>query len=369
LSTSSADKDEWDDFNGFQESETPQCANTALDDVLPKICANTPSASFDVRFPSTLQTTSGADRTVCEFNDIMKRCFCRSSGTVMAHDDRSAGLSVASLSQEEFLCGNQIWQTVINNVYNVLPVDWSTTHARQLQQNSLNISSVNEHEQTSAELDLSDDEELQQAFDAHSLIVSTIHQEPIFTAEQVIKEIEDMLEVEDSSPSVADANQDELYSLELLRMRELSQARISATKESIEGMKTSSLCELYDEMDGLVRELSEELVQQLARRDELEYEKELKNQFISLLLSIQRRHRDLIGNKSHHGLIRSAESSAASQPGCYLTTLIPYDPKMVPPTIEHLQIYVKILSAINDDSPTVPALLTDYILKVICPKV
>ena len=29
----------------------------------------------------------------------------------------------------------------------------------------------------------------------HSLIVSNVHQEPLFTAEQVIKEIEDMLEV------------------------------------------------------------------------------------------------------------------------------------------------------------------------------
>jgi len=44
-------------------------------------------------------------------------------------------------------------------------------------------------------LDLSEDEELQQAFDMHSLIVSNVHQEPLFTAEQVIKEIEDMLEV------------------------------------------------------------------------------------------------------------------------------------------------------------------------------
>jgi len=45
------------------------------------------------------------------------------------------------------------------------------------------------------DLDLSEDEELQQAFDMHSLIVSNVHQEPLFTAEQVIKEIEDMLEV------------------------------------------------------------------------------------------------------------------------------------------------------------------------------
>jgi hypothetical protein len=30
-------------------------------------------------------------------------------------------------------------------------------------------------------------------------------------------------------------------------------------------------------------------------------------------------------------------------------------------------VLVKILKAINEDSPAVPALLTDYILKVLCP--
>ena len=31
------------------------------------------------------------------------------------------------------------------------------------------------------------------------------------------------------------------------------------------------------------------------------------------------------------------------------------------------QVLIKILRAINDDSPQVPSLLTDYILKVLCP--
>jgi len=36
----------------------------------------------------------------------------------------------------------RVWHTVINNVCNVLPTDWSTTHARELLQSSLNISAV-----------------------------------------------------------------------------------------------------------------------------------------------------------------------------------------------------------------------------------
>jgi len=91
----------------------------------------------------------------------------------------------------------------------------------------------------------------------------------------------------------------------------------------IENMSSGALCELYDEMDSLVRELSEELVLELARRDELEYEKELKNQFISLLLSVQRRHRALVDSKLRGGTVTGSSKSkdappctGSSQPGC-----------------------------------------------------
>ena len=39
-------------------------------------------------------------------------------------------------------------------------------------------------------LDLSDDEELAQAFDVHSMIISSLQNEPILTAEEVINEID-----------------------------------------------------------------------------------------------------------------------------------------------------------------------------------
>jgi len=51
------------------------------------------------------------------------------------------------------------------------------------------------------------------------------------------------------------------------------------------------LAELADELQRCVHEYSEELVSELARRDELDFEKELKNQFIWLLLRVQRRRR------------------------------------------------------------------------------
>ena len=59
-------------------------------------------------------------------------------------------------------------------------------------------------------------------------------------------------------------------------------------------LSASSLAELADELQRCVYEYSEELVQELAHRDELDFEKELKNQFIWLLLRVQRRRRQLV---------------------------------------------------------------------------
>ena len=56
-------------------------------------------------------------------------------------------------------------------------------------------------------------------------------------------------------------------------------------------LSISQLNELYLELELLIKDYSETLISELALRDELEYEKELKNSFISLLLGVQNRRR------------------------------------------------------------------------------
>jgi FEZ-like protein len=103
-------------------------------------------------------------------------------------------------------------------------------------------------------------------------------------------------------------------------------------------------------------------------RDELEYEKELKNTFISLLLSIQSRRRQCLASSGGAGAGEASKGGRTpAGPYKYLTTVIPYQPEKGSPCLQTLQVLVKILKAINEDSPAVPALLTDYILKVLCP--
>lgn len=62
-------------------------------------------------------------------------------------------------------------------------------------------------------------------------------------------------------------------------------------------MSDVELLELLDRVKGAIRDYSEELVQQLARRDELEFEKEVKNSFITVLIEVQNKqkeHRELM---------------------------------------------------------------------------
>lgn len=136
---------------------------------------------------------------------------------------------------------SRVWNTLTDNYGNVMAVDWKTSHTRSLHLPTLNLV---EHEVTQTymvvphyiwstentrhltvhrqsvlkccrskrrasslknsslthllslsvgqkldnqSLDLSDDEELREQMDMHSIIVSTINDEPLFTAEQVPK--------------------------------------------------------------------------------------------------------------------------------------------------------------------------------------
>ena len=61
----------------------------------------------------------------------------------------------------------------------------------------------------------------------------------------------------------------------------------------LKSLSISALNELLEELEVTIKDYSETLIAELALRDELEYEKELKNQFISLLLSIQNKRRQV----------------------------------------------------------------------------
>lgn len=57
-------------------------------------------------------------------------------------------------------------------------------------------------------------------------------------------------------------------------------------------MHNSALLELLHRVEAAIRKYSEELVSQLARREELAFEKEVKNTFITALMEVQNRQKE-----------------------------------------------------------------------------
>jgi len=181
-------------------------------------------------------------------------------------------------------------------------------------------------------------------------------------AEEVLQEIDDIIDEDDEEEDDGAAMSNPVHTfLPPHSIRSSTFIGQALLGRKLEELSVSELTQILSDVEVLVRDLSEELVVDLGKRDELEYEKELKNNFISLLLSIQSKRRQ---HCPESGQPRKKKDAGQFK---YLTTVIPYNPEKGCPPLQTLQVLVKILKNINDDSPAVPALLTDYILKVLCP--
>ncbi|XP_048457322.1 fasciculation and elongation protein zeta-2, partial [Rhincodon typus] len=274
----------------------------------------------------------------------------------------------------------RIWNALTDNYGNVMAVDWKTSHTRALHLPTLNLSEKAMNDNLN--LDLSDDEELRDQLDMHSIIVSCMNDEPLFTAEQVIEEIEEMMQEspdpeEDDTPTQSDRLSILSQEIQTLKRSNTS----NSYEERVKRLPIAELNELLEEIETTIKHYSEELIQQLALRDELEFEKEVKNSFISILIEVQNKqkeHRETMKKKKKqkNGSPQNGKPEKSHVPGTgsgkvlstkYLTTVIPYEKKAGPPSVEDLQILTKILQAMKEDSERVPSLLTDYILKVLCP--
>lgn len=270
-------------------------------------------------------------------------------------------------TQERTLIANELWKQLSARLEAVDTVTWAESHVCRLQENSLRDSLGSSGCHSTDNLDLSDDEELQQCMDLHALILSSEWEvQPMTTADEVINEIEEMMDSEFETERVTTAVDSSSKRAEVMQVK-IKQILPSgiAGLDYFKSMLTCDLETLQDDLESMIRYYSEVLVEELALREELTYQKELNNQFISLLLSIQRKRKELAVERRKE----KTSSSKQNEPiAAYLTTVVPYDDHLGPPDTDRLQIYIKIMTAIDDDSESVPTLLTNYILKVLCPK-
>uniref|UniRef100_A0A8C1KB57 Fasciculation and elongation protein zeta-2-like n=1 Tax=Cyprinus carpio TaxID=7962 RepID=A0A8C1KB57_CYPCA len=325
--------EDWEDFNEFKAADL-HTSWSAAPESSPQIQS---SASFDETLSASFPSSSSA----------------------------RASVSVSAVSESELLRDDEIWNTLTENYGNVMPVNWKTSHARSLHLPTLNLG-PQEREEIN-DLDLSDDEELRDQMDMHTIIISCVNEEPLFTAEQVIEEIEEIMQ---QSPDDEEYESPSQFDLSLMsdELHVLTHSTSSSSyEERLRGLCVSELLERLEEVERQIRGFSEELIDQLAVREELDYEKEVKNTFISALIDVQNRqkeHRELLKKKRKIKATGGDQISNRSHvPGTYLTTVIPYDRSSGALSVEDLQILTKILHAMREDSDTVPALLTNYILK------
>uniref|UniRef100_A0A8C7YSQ2 Fasciculation and elongation protein zeta 2b n=1 Tax=Oryzias sinensis TaxID=183150 RepID=A0A8C7YSQ2_9TELE len=358
--------EDWQDFNEFQPSSD---SNEQLDQL-----------NSNVGDPSGLDDFSDLDNSfsgessfksmedlVHDFDEKLTDCF-RNFNTTTENI-----APVNPITEENFLKDDEVWNALTNNYGNVMPVDWKTSYTRTLHLPSLKLTQSEKLDNQSLDPSDDDDEELREQLDMHSIIVSCINDEPLLTADQVIEEIEEMMQEspdpdDDESPSQSDLS---MLSQDLQGLKRSGSN--SSYEERLRQMSVSELSQTLEDVETAIRRYSEELIQALALRDELDFEKEVKNSFISLLIDVQNRqkeHRELRRKKKKIKKSSSTVGKRSSAPSFrgdkqYLTTVIPYEKKAGSPCVEDLQILTKILHAMRDDSDKVPALLTDYILKAL----
>ncbi|XP_076872756.1 fasciculation and elongation protein zeta-2 isoform X1 [Brachyhypopomus gauderio] len=382
--------EDWQDFDEFKSSSDGSVS------VLDQVNANAGdagpedfSSDTDNSFLGETCSFRSVEDLVHDFDEKLSVCF-RNHGTTTEHI-----APVKPITEESFLKNDEIWNALTDNYGNVMPVDWKTSHTRSLHLLTLNLCLQGVD---SVSLDVSDDEELREQMDLHSIIVSCVNDEPLFTAEQVIEEIEEMMQ-ESPDPDVDERPSQSDLSVLPTELHPLSHSTsTSSYEERVRQMGVCELEEMLEQVEKEIRCFSEELIEQLALRDELDFEKEVKNGFISVLIDVQNRqkeHRETMkrrrkgktatgtprSDRTHvpgtqfsmeglsilvqNSLSQSFRGSRGDRQ--YLTTVIPYEKKSGSPSVEDLQILSKILRAMREDSEKVPSLLTDYILKVLCP--
>ncbi|XP_016399624.1 fasciculation and elongation protein zeta-2-like [Sinocyclocheilus rhinocerous] len=371
--TARRDCDEWQDFNEFK-------GGTGRNIHPEHIHMNAEEMSLLLEgFSAPSSYSCCTEDMISRFHENLQSCFQN------VDSKPSATNPATPMNEDTSLKRDEIWKALTDNYGSVMPVDWSQSRVRSLHLSTLSIEDRPRME--SVNLDLSDDEDLREQMDMHSIIVSCINEEPLLTAEQVIEELEELLQ---DSPEMESERIAPHSELSLISQKTQRSHSSQIYEERVRLMSALELNDELEDVETAIRRYSEELIQQLAFRDELEFEKEVKNSFIAVLIDVQNRqkvHREMLKKKRKMSGSERLPSSRFSMEGISsaiqnglrhtfgnvrgekqcVTTVIPYERKHGPPSLQDLQIFTKILEAMRDDGDKVPSLLTDYILKGFVP--
>ncbi|XP_033636681.1 fasciculation and elongation protein zeta-2-like isoform X2 [Asterias rubens] len=347
--------EEWPEFIEFRSSPADVLNSNGNGDAFPVL-----SIKEEICPDNFNERTMSIEDLVNNFDDKLAVCFRNYN----LNTERIAPVKI--LTQEEVMKNCKIWKKVTDNMGQVMPLDWKNSHTRKLHMPTLNLCT---NQRNGDNLDLPEDHELTQCFDMHSMVLSSMppeDQDPSVTADRVIEEIDELFQSDSSPDDQVDEDSLSNISRELQALRErsitTSSYEESQLAQELKCMSLSELNELLEDLEATVKDYSEALVTELALREDLYFEKETKNQFISALVAVQNK---VKGFKKQPQTANKKKGKNSVEPGMYLTTRIPYHKGSGTPDCNMLQKVTKILRAINDDSKDVPDLLTNYILKVL----
>merc|ERR1719317_75146 len=203
------------------------------------------------------------------------------------------------------------------NFGNMMPIDWSKSYTRAAHLPTLNLCDPRSIAPP-VQGELGEEDDLVAAdLDMHQLILQSeagaSSGEPIKTAEDVMREIEDIIDEDEEDEHRAVEGEEVVGYQPPYSVRSSTFIGQALQGRKLEELNVGELTQILSDI--------EELVTDLGLRDELEFEKELKNNFISLLLSIQSKRRQ---HSVDSGQTRRRKDGGGYK---YLTTVIPYNPE------------------------------------------
>ncbi|XP_016159319.1 PREDICTED: fasciculation and elongation protein zeta-1, partial [Ficedula albicollis] len=357
-------------------------------------------------FSAEMMSFKSMEDLVQEFDEKLTVCFRN-------YDAATEGLApvrgrLQAQEEEERLQDEEVWDALTDGFApRSSPRPWQLPGTEPLHGSDPQLGGKEEEEEEEEELTERSEQD------------SGINEEPLLTAEQVIEELEELMQSSpdpEADPEGEEEEEEEEDEEEEEESKADAEGKGGGTEPIVlqelhafspalnnncshEGMASKAQASHF--LGTIPTKLDNwaELVAQLARRDELAFEKEVKTAFIGALLAVQgeqreqreaarRRRRDkglsLQGTKGserggrrerfsmegissilHSGLRQTFGPTTNEKQ--YLNTVIPYEKKGSPPSVEDLQMLTNILFAMKEGNEKVPTLLTDYILKVLCP--
>ncbi|RXN27560.1 fasciculation and elongation zeta-1-like isoform X1 [Labeo rohita] len=315
---------------------------------------------------SEMMSFKSMEDLVNEFDEKLNVCFHN-------YNTKTEGLAPVrnqshAEEDEERLQDEDVWDALTDNYIPSSVSSWDDPTSETL---NGNLSDQEIHEKEEDEMNEKNEN------------ANCLSEEPLITADQVIEEIVEMMENSPDPGETEEEEEDDIgvsssksspSLLEEIRM--LSQAsNNNCSYEGLRLMPSSALLDILCRMEAAIREYSEELVAQLARRDELEFEKEVKNTFITALMEVQNRQKEQrelskrrrkdkamslqattrsektgsmpakrfsmegLSNILQTGIRQTFGTSGTERQ--YLNTVIPYEKKGTPPSVDDLQMLTK----------------------------